>query len=101
MEHRMSERINWYRKEYVYNQYLRITGRYNKYDRITKKKMLDIIYNKVYNNYNNIIDLCTFRELKYLEMLLKSEKDMKDLGSEEYSWERNTLRDKFLIQSDF
>lgn len=97
---KMYERINWYKKEYVHEQYSRIVEHFKEYDKITKKKMLESIY-KVYNNSNNIIDICTTRELKYLEMLLDKKNNMKDLLGDKYEWERKILRDKFLAQDNY
>ena len=55
---KMSEEIKGFKKEYVYDKYTRIVNNFKDYDKITKVKMLDAIYN-VYNDYNNIIDICT------------------------------------------
>ena len=97
---KMYERINWYKKEYVHEQYSRIVEHFKDYDKITKKKMLESIY-KVYNDSNNIIDICTTRELKYLKMLLDKKNNMKDLLGNKYEWERKILRNKFLVQDDY
>ena len=96
---KMYERINWYKKEYVFENYSRIVDDFKDYDKISKKKMLESIY-KVYSDYHNIIDISTTKELKYLEMVLNN-KNMNQLNSEQYEWERNTLTDKFLLQSDY
>lgn len=61
----MYERIKWYKKEFVHNQYARIVEPFKDYEKITAVKMLDAIY-KVYEDYNNIIDICTVRELKQI-----------------------------------
>jgi len=97
---KMYERINWYRKEYVYEQYARIVESFKDYDRISRKKIVEEIY-KVYNDYNNIISICTTRELEYLKKILDKKQDMKELLNKKYKWERNTLKDKFLLQEDF
>ncbi len=97
---KMYERINWYKKEYVHEQYSRIVDKFKDYEKITKKKMIEAIYN-VYNDYNNIIDICTTRELKYLKMLLDKKSDMKMLLEDKYEWERKTLSNKFLVQDDY
>ncbi len=98
MNKNMSERINWYKKEYVFEQYTRIVPNFKNYERISKKKMLEEIY-KVYS-YENIIDICTVRELKYLELILKKSKNKDELLSDKYEWERETLKDKFLIERE-
>lgn len=99
--------INSFRKEYVYEQYTRIVEDFKDYEKITKVKMLDAIY-KVYDNPDNIIDICTTKELKFLKMVLNNrltEKySIKDLLSKEFShvndkydWEIRTLKNKFLL----
>lgn len=97
---KMYERINWYKKEFVHEQYSRIVEHFKDYDKITKKKMIENIYN-VYNDHKNIIDICTTRELRYLKKVLDKKNDMKELLSDKYEWESKTLRRKFLIQDDY
>lgn len=97
---KMYERINWYKKEYVHEQYSRIVKHFKDYDKITKKKMLEDVY-KVYGDYKNIIDICTTRELRFLKMLLDKKMNMKELLSDKYEWERKILRNKFLVQNDY
>jgi len=96
----MYERIKWYKKEYVHNQYARIVDPFKDYEKITAVKMLQAVY-KVYENYKNIIDICTVRELKYLKMILDKKVSMKELYSDKYEWERKTLHEKFLVESDY
>ena len=38
---KMYERINWYKKEYVHEQYSRIVDKFKDYEKITKKKMIE------------------------------------------------------------
>lgn len=108
---KMYEKINGFKKEYVYERYTRIVHDFKDYDKITKIKMLDAIYD-VYNNYNNIIDICTTRELKYLKMVLDNKLTIDDLLKnpnelkieyldEKYNWERENLRHKFLLDYDY
>ena len=108
---KMYEKINGFKKEYVYERYTRIVPNFKDYDRITKVKMLDAIYD-VYSDYNNIIDICTTRELKYLKMVLDNKLTLEDLleSPEElkieyldvkYDWERENLRHKFLLDYDY
>lgn len=100
MTSKMYERIRWYKKEFVHNQYARIVEPFKDYEKITAVKMLDAIY-KVYEDYNNIIDICTVRELKYLEMILDKKVSMQELFDDKYEWERRTLHGKFLVESDY
>lgn len=108
---KMYDEINGFRKEYVYEQYTRIVEDFRDYEKITKVKMLDAIY-KVYDNPQNIVDICTTRELKYLKMVLDNKYTLDDLLknpgkyeikylSEKYNWERETLRNKFLLDYDY
>ena len=97
---KMFERINWYRKEYIYEHYSRIVDKIKDYDKISKKKMVESVY-KIYDNYKNIISICTTRELKYLKMLLDNKSDMEELLSDKYEWERKTLHNKFLVEWDY
>ena len=57
---KMYEEINHLKKGYVYERYTRIVHDFKDYDKITKVKMLDAIYD-VYSDYKNIIDVCTTR----------------------------------------
>lgn len=82
-------------KEFVFDNYTRIVEDYKDYEKITKVKMAQEIC-KVYEDYNNIIDICTTRELKYLKMYFNNNTSYK---SEKYSWERQTLASKFIIHS--
>ena len=75
---KMYEEINHFKKEYVYERYTRIVPDFKDYDKVTKVKMLDAIYD-VYSDYNNIIDICTTRELKYLKMVLDNKLTIDDL----------------------
>ena len=72
---RKHDEINGYRKEFVYEQYSRIVSDCKDYDKITKTKMLDAIYD-VYRNCDNIFDLCTTRELKYLKLIINASSSM-------------------------
>ena len=62
--------------------------------------MLESVY-KLYRDYNNIIDICTTRELRYLKILFDKKSDMKVLLDDKYEWERKILRNKFLVQDDY
>lgn len=120
---KMYNEINHLRKDYVYDNYTKIVDDFKDYEKITKVKMLDAIY-KVYSDYNNIISLCTVRELKYLKKLIENQNDIKEpekemepntpeefeqffkkiykesKEKEKVAWEENCLRDKFLARFD-
>ena len=90
----MLEEIKNCRKEWVYDNYVRIIEDAKDYEKITKVKMIDEVY-KLYKDYHNIIDICTVRELKYLEMILNNSRP-----NDVYEWELKTLVNKFLIFFD-
>lgn len=52
---KMYDEIKRRGKEFVYDKYIRIVKAFKDYEKITKVKMLDAIYN-VYSDPNNIID---------------------------------------------
>ena len=108
---KLYDEIKYFRKDYVYEQYVRIVDEFKDYEKITKVKMIKAIYD-VYNEPDNIINLCTTRELKYLKMilneqstkgaLLKSDEETKMISPDDkYKWEIDNLEKKFLIQYDF
>lgn len=107
---KMLEEIKSLRKEYVFEQYTRIIEDYKDYEKITKTKMLSDIY-KIYADYNNIIEICTASELKFLKIVLENdvsiEKELiyRELGDRhykyKYEWELGALKDKFLLDRNF
>ncbi len=97
---KMHDIIKRYKKDYVHNRYARIIKYFKDYDKITAPKMLDAIY-KEYENYNNIISICTIKELKYLKMVLDKKTPEEKLLEEKYRWELVELQDKFLIVNNF
>lgn len=59
--------------------------------------MIKKIY-EVYQNPKDLIDICTFRELKFLKLYL--EKD-KEYLNDKYEWEREILSQKLLIDLQY
>lgn len=124
---KMLEEVKHLRKEFVYEQYTRIVPDFKDYEKITKTKMIEAIY-KIYSDYNNIVNICTTRELKYLRKVLNGKTNKKINFPEEFNlqsatedelieilkqrekikqqekktaWERKNLYDKFLIRFDY
>lgn len=124
---KMLEEVKHLRKEFVYEQYTRIVPDFKDYEKITKTKMMEAIY-KIYSDYNNIVNICTTRELKYLRKVLNGKTNKKINFPEEFNlqnatedelmeilkqrekikqqgkktaWERKNLYDKFLIRFDY
>lgn len=95
---KLMDEIKYMNKEYVYEGYYRIVSNPKDYDKITKVKMLNEIYN-LYSDYNYIIDICTSKELKYLESILNGTN--KDIDYKDYKdiniWITRTLCQKFLL----
>lgn len=97
---KMYDRINWYKKEFIYDVYFRIVHKCRSYDSISRKKMLDSIY-EYYSDYRNILGICTSREIKYLDKICSGKYTYLQLDDDKYKWERKTLSNKLLIQIDF
>lgn len=98
---RMHDLINSYEKGYVFEYYSRIVKEFKNYEKITKTKMLDEVY-KVYDDSYNIIDICTTRELRYLQKVLNNKvpKNSSDYPTDKYYFEVRTLQNKFLLDSE-
>jgi len=90
----LKELYTKYQKEDVFDKYSRIIRNWKNYDNITRSKMIAAIIEE-YSNYNNIIDICTLKELKYLEKIINQDEDINNL--KEYNFERDNLIDKMLI----
>ena len=59
--------------------------------------MIREIY-KVYEDYHNIIDLCTVRELKFLKLYFDNNLEY---NSDKYKWEKKSLREKFILELEY
>ncbi len=95
----MLEIVNNLRKDYVFEQYTRIVVNFKDYEKTSRKQMIESIY-KIYDDYENILDICTTRELKFLEKVLNKKIEENILSNEQCRWEINNLHDKFLLQFD-
>ncbi len=91
---KMKEEVKYLRKDCVFENYTRIIEKFKDYDKISKVKIIDEVY-KDYQTIQPIIDICTVRELKYLQKLINDDPDCQDL--EKYKFEIKNLRAKFLI----
>ena len=107
---KMYEEIKNYNKSYVYEQYQRIVEEPKDYEKITRVKMLEAIF-EIYKNPDNIIDICTTRELKCLKRVMDNPLALVNINqydklsskywNEQYEWERKTLQNKFLLDCNF
>ena len=90
---KMIEHLKLTSKEAIYEVYFRLFEEPKMYEKITGKKMIEEIV-KFYNNPENIIELCTEKELKYLERVINKEDDLYD---DKYSWEHLELMQKMIL----
>lgn len=90
---KLLEEIKIYDKVEIFEIYSRLIEGFKKYDKITKNKMIEEIFN-FYSDYQNIINICTLKELKFLQKVINQENDLEDL---KYEWELTNLRKKLLV----
>lgn len=64
-------------KKEIYSHYYKIMEDTKEYEKISGKKMIEEII-KFYSDYNNILEICTEKELKFLEKVLRNDKDLQD-----------------------
>lgn len=88
-----------YNKKGIYDVYTKIIYEFKDYEKITKNKMIDAIC-KEYSDYENILSICTVRELKYLKLVL-SGASKETLLDEKYDFEVENLTSKLLIIFNF
>lgn len=90
-------------KDDVYDYYTRIIRDFKNYEKITKSKMSDEISNFYKSDYNNIINICTSKELKFLETGINKssfESLIDDKHFLEHFFEMDTLVKKCIIGHD-
>ena len=90
----LKESLEEFNKELLFDYYIRIIPNHKRYTRTTKEQMKDKILQE-YKNYNNIIDICTTRELKYLNLLIENNNNLP--YNFKYDWEINSLDEKLII----
>ena len=67
------EYLKEFTKEDIYNVYRALNVRIKNYDKITRNKMLEVIESE-YEDYHNIISICTLKELTFLKKLVAKKK---------------------------
>lgn len=90
---KMIEQLKETSKGNAYNVYYRISDDPKEYEKITGKKIIEEII-KIYSNPGTIIELCSEKELKFLERILNNEDDIYD---DKYVWEHVELMAKMII----
>ena len=67
------EYLKEFTKEDIYDIYRVLNVRIKNYDKITRNKMLEVIESE-YEDYHNIISICTLKELTFLKELVAKKK---------------------------
>lgn len=97
---RLVDGINYIGKKRSYSMYTRILPKdYKQYDKVTCKKMAEQIL-EFYQEPQNIINLCTEKELKFLQLLTEKEDFYWELEEDlykKYYWEIRLLVEKLII----
>ncbi len=97
---RLIERINDLGKKISYGMYTKILPKsFKQYDKVTCKKMSEQIL-EFYQDPQNIINLCTEKELRFLQLLTGKEDyywKLEDDFYNEHYWEIHLLSEKFII----
>lgn len=81
-------------KDTVYDYYLSICYDTKNYDNITRNKMIDSIL-KQYEYKNYLYQICTEKELIFLEKVLKKDISIKNI--DKYSFEKKALFEKCIL----
>lgn len=88
------QEINHYRKESVYSQFFRICFPDDVfYEKITRKQMVELIIQKY--TPENIVDVCTVKELKLLKRIV--ENNYKEVDVHSMLFEKVALYRKYLL----
>ena len=88
------QEINHYRKEVVYSQFFRICFPDDViYEKITRKQMVELIIQQY--TPENIVDVCTVKELKLLKRIV--ENNYKEVDVHSMPFEKVALYRKYLL----
>lgn len=91
------QEINHYRKEVVYSQFFRICFPDDViYEKITRKQMVELIIQQY--TPENIVDVCTVKELKLLKRIV--ENNYKEVDVHSMPFEKVALYRKYLLFED-
>ena len=91
------QEINHYRKEVVYSQFFRICFPDDViYEKITRKQMVELIIQQY--TPENIVDVCTVKELKLLKRIV--ENNYKEVDVHSMLFEKVALYRKYLLFED-
>jgi len=85
---KLEELVKKISKESVFESYTKLVENFKDFEEIEKEEMVEEIKN-IYKDYQNIIEICSYKELEYLNQLLKKKKEVNE--------KENTLFMKFLL----
>lgn len=94
---KMIEHLKHTAKGVVYDAYYRISEDPKECEKITGPKMIDEII-KIYSNPNTIIEICTEKELKYIEKIINKDES---IYNDKYTWEHKELIRKMIVDDNF
>lgn len=94
---KMIEHFKHTAKGVIYDTYYRISKDPKEYEKITGPKMIDEII-KIYSNPNTIIEICTEKELKYIEKIINKDES---IYNDKYAWEHKELIRKMIVDDNF
>ncbi len=80
-------------KEQIYDNYTRIVDNPKPYKKITTKDMIKASLD-YYSNYNKLLDICTYQEIRLLHRILKKEVEYEEVVTDKNFLD---LRNKFLL----
>lgn len=91
---KLKDEISGFKKEWVHRCYSRIIRNFDDYEKISRNKMLDAVFD-FYDDYNNILDICSSKEILLLKKFIGRKKinDINKIDDFEY----RELRNKFLL----
>ena len=93
---KMMDYLKKLKKEEVYNYYFRILPYAKEYGKISCKKMVEEII-EFYCDYNNILEICTEKELKFLEKVVNIKSNNSELFEFKYFFEHFELLKKAIV----
>ena len=84
-------------KKFLYKSYVVIVDNPCVYQKLTKKKMIDELI-KFYSNVDNLLSICTLKEIMFLKSLIENNNKLETI--QKYHFETAELFYKFIIYVD-
>lgn len=92
---KLKDKLKKLDKNSLNDKYMRIVGDNKNIDKMTVQKKIDEII-EVYNDYNNVIEMCTLGELECLKNVLIND----GISDDRVCWEIDNLASKLLLVDD-